>query len=106
MALKGKLEKCWYKEKLMKQEQNRKHEEYHGLKGKFEYEKLNSLSLKYHLSSIYLLLLFMDKYSGIYILRNTMVVVGGGRWLLGKKMKTEWGGKKMKRKGKGEKETV
>ena len=39
MALKEKLEKCWYKEKLMKQEQNRNYEDYQGLKGKCGYEK-------------------------------------------------------------------
>ena len=40
---------------------------------------------------------------GVYILQNTMVVGGGEKWLLGKKIKTECVGKKMKKKGKGEK---
>ena len=36
--------------------------------------------------------------AGVYILQNTMVVVGGGKWLLGKKMKTEGvGGKFIRR---------
>ena len=38
--------------------------------------------------------------SGVYILQNTMVV-GEGEWLLGKQIKTEGVGGKMKKKGKG-----
>ena len=42
-------------------------------------------------------------YAEVYIFQNTMVV-GGGEWLLEKKMKTEGVGKKMKKKGNEEKE--
>ena len=42
--------------------------------------------------------------AGVYILQNTMVVGGGGEWLLEKKIKTEVVGKKLKKgKEKGEK---
>ena len=41
-------------------------------------------------------------FSGVYILQNTMV--GGGDGWLGKKMKTDMWGKKMKKKRKREKE--